>query len=188
MTGRIFLKALLVAAISGLGFAAGGTTTAKASGYPQVIRIGVGKTMHNRRIKLGINKSVVVEVVDGVRDVLVSNPKVADAVVRSARRVYIMAGDKPGQTNVFLFGRSGRQVANFELSIELDTSDLTRMLRSMLQTRAIRASSVNGMSSCRVKSPRRPTASGRSIWQRGSPATPPRSCPCSPCAVRNRSI
>jgi len=144
MTGRFFLNALLVAAIGGIGALPAATIQAEAGNYTQSIRIGAGKSLTNQRLKLGVNKSVVVEVVDGVRDVLVSNPKVADAVVRSARRVYIMGGEVPGQTNIFLFGRNGRQIANFELTVELDTSDLTRMLRSMLETSTIRASSVNG--------------------------------------------
>ena len=53
-------------------------------------------------IALGVSKSVVVDLPRDIRDVLVADPKIANAVVRSSRRAYII-GTAVGQTNVFFF-------------------------------------------------------------------------------------
>src|SRR5690606_36654764 len=42
-----------------------------------------------RAVKLGLNKSIVVDMPRDARDVLVSNPSVADAVIRTPRRIYL---------------------------------------------------------------------------------------------------
>ncbi len=115
-----------------------------AASYPQIIRIPPGKALANKRIKLGVNKSVVVELGEYAADVLVSNPEVADAVVRSSRQVYVMAGAKPGQTNVFVFGKGGRRLVNLEISIELDVNDLERSIRGHVEGSQVKAESVNG--------------------------------------------
>src|SRR5262249_43725324 len=65
-----------------------------------------------RFVALGVGKSIVVELSRDVRDVLVSNPKIANAVIRSSRRAYLIAGEV-GQTNIYFFDGEGRQIAGF---------------------------------------------------------------------------
>ncbi|WP_373237689.1 type II and III secretion system protein family protein [Cohaesibacter celericrescens] len=86
---------------------------------------------HGRNITVGLNKSIVIETPRDVRDVLVSSPTTADAVVRSARRVYII-GMKIGQANVVLFDGSGNQIASFEVNVTHDSGALTALLRRMI--------------------------------------------------------
>src|SRR3954451_24444742 len=57
---------------------------------------------NSRFVALGIGKSVVIDLPRDAKDVLVANPKVANAVVRSARRAYLIGADI-GQTNVYFF-------------------------------------------------------------------------------------
>ena len=53
---------------------------------------------NGRNIDVGLNKSVVIETPSDVRDVLVSSPAIADAVVRTPRRVYYSGHeDRAGQ-------------------------------------------------------------------------------------------
>ena len=59
-------------------------------------------TASSRFVPLGIGKSVVIDLPRDIKDVLVADPKIANAVVRSARRAYII-GAAVGQTNVFFF-------------------------------------------------------------------------------------
>src|SRR4051812_39860422 len=66
-------------------------------------------------IPLGIGKSVVIDLPRDVKDVLVADPKVANAVVRSARRAYLI-GVAVGQTNIFFFDAEGRQIAGYDLA------------------------------------------------------------------------
>jgi len=65
----------------------------------------------NQHITLGLNKAVVVELDTDAKDVLVSSPDIVDAVVKTPRRIFLMA-TKTGQTNAFFqvgnmnYGRS----------------------------------------------------------------------------------
>ena len=57
-------------------------------------------------LALGIGKSVVIDLPRDVKDVLVADPKIANAVIRSAQRAYII-GAAVGQTNVVFFDAVG---------------------------------------------------------------------------------
>ncbi len=94
--------------------------------YVKIEQGGVGKT--SRSIVLGLNKAAVVELPVAARDVLVSNPKIVDAVVRSATRTYLI-GLTVGQTNAFFFDDKGRQILNLEINVERDLTELRSALR-----------------------------------------------------------
>ena len=85
----------------------------------------------HRTVKVGLNKSVVVDLPRDARDILVSNPDIADAVIRTARRIYI-TGVAVGQSNVIVFDRAGNQVAFLDLEVERDTAGLSDMLRRLI--------------------------------------------------------
>jgi pilus assembly protein CpaC len=59
--------------------------------HQSVLRISErdGLPLH-RGIKLGRNKSMLVELPGELRDVIVSNPEIVDAVVQSSNRVYLI--------------------------------------------------------------------------------------------------
>ena len=63
----------------------------------------------SQRIKLGLNKSVVIDLPADAYDILVANPAVADAVTRTSRRIYLF-GKAVGETNIFVFGPNGEQI------------------------------------------------------------------------------
>ena len=52
-----------------------------------------------------------------------SNPVIADAVIRTPRRIYV-TGVAVGQSNVIVFDRAGQQIVSLELEVERDTVDL----------------------------------------------------------------
>src|SRR5262249_40079324 len=83
-----------------------------------------------RPISLGIGKSIVVDLPRDVRDVLVSNPKIANAVVRSSRRAYLIGNDI-GQTNIYFFDNEGKQIAGFDIAVTRDLNGLRATLRQM---------------------------------------------------------
>ena len=80
-----------------------------------------------RYLSLGIGKSVVVDFPQDVKDVLVADPKIANAVVRSARRAYII-GAAVGQTNVVFFDAEGQQVAAYDIAIKRDLNGVRQAL------------------------------------------------------------
>ena len=66
-----------------------------------------------------------------VKDVLVADPKIANAVVRSAQRAYII-GAAVGQTNVVFFDAAGQQVAAYDIAVKRDLNGVRAALRHTL--------------------------------------------------------
>lgn len=86
---------------------------------------------NSRFLALGIGKSSVVELPEDAKDVLVADPKIANAVVRSARRAYLI-GVAAGQTNVIFFNGDGRQIAAYDIEVGRDSGGLRDAIRKML--------------------------------------------------------
>ena len=80
---------------------------------------------------LGVSKSVVIDLPRDIKDVLVADPKIANAVVRSSRRAYII-GIKQGQTNVFFFDAQGKQIAGFDIAVTRDLNGIRAALKQVL--------------------------------------------------------
>src|SRR6185369_8312020 len=80
---------------------------------------------------LGIGKSVVVDFPQDVKDVLVADPKIANAVVRSSKRAYIV-GAAVGQTNVVFFDADGQQVASYDIAVKRDLNGVRAALKQTL--------------------------------------------------------
>lgn len=97
--------------------------------------------IEGRVINLGLNKSMVIDLPDDIRDVLVSNPAIADAVVRNNRKIYLI-GMSVGEANVFLFGDGNRQIAHFELVVGRDTVGLEKTLAEVIPDSHIKAQSL----------------------------------------------
>lgn len=79
----------------------------------------VSNDSKSRYVALVINKSIALELAADVTDVLVANPDIADAVLRSNRRAYVIA-KKLGQTNVYFYGAHGRQIEGLNINIGED--------------------------------------------------------------------
>ena len=79
-------------------------------------------------LPLGISKSVVVDIPGDIKDVLVADPKIANAVVRTSRRAYII-GVAVGQTNVYFFDAEGKQLMAFDIAVTRDLNGLRAGLK-----------------------------------------------------------
>jgi pilus assembly protein CpaC len=112
--------------------------TPGADGGLRVAR-GEGRTV--RPIELGAGSSVYVDLPEDVRDVLVSNPEVADAIVRTPRRVFLL-GVAPGQTNIILFNAAGSSIATFEMRVARDVTGVTNAILELMPESRIRISSM----------------------------------------------
>lgn len=93
---------------------------------PQVAASDAGSTF----VPLGVGKSVVIDLPGDVKDVLVADPNIANAVIRSARRAYLI-GVKVGQTSVYFFDAQGRQLAGFDIAVTRDLNSARAVLRRM---------------------------------------------------------
>jgi len=96
----------------------------------------------NQHITLGLNKAVVVELDADAKDVLVSSPDIVDAVVKTPRRIFLMA-TKTGQTNAFFFDGAGHQISSLDIRVERDVSDLAQMMKDDLPNSAVKVSAIN---------------------------------------------
>ena len=134
------LPATMAAAIGLLilGAHASGLLEAKAAGKSA----GVTASTATQRVKLGLNKSVVIDLPSDAYDILVANPAVADAVTRTARRIYLF-GKSVGQTNIFIFGANGEEIVSLDLEVERDISGLEANLRRFIPESDIRVEIVS---------------------------------------------
>ena len=73
----------------------------------------------HQRLTLSVDKAAVVQLDSDARDVLVSNPDLVDAVVRTPRRIFLLA-TKVGQTNAFFFDAQGKQILALDIRVEKD--------------------------------------------------------------------
>ena len=132
-----FLPKLVIAAAALLAAGAMAPATAAEPG------LGAGATISEleassvvRSVKVGLNKSLVIDLPRDARDILVSNPIIADAVIRTPRRIYV-TGVAVGQSNVIVFDRAGQQIVSLELEVERDSSTLLRMLHRLIPDSSI---------------------------------------------------
>ncbi|TPI42784.1 type II and III secretion system protein family protein [Mesorhizobium sp. B3-1-9] len=119
-----------------LGTGAPGLVEAKAAGA------GVSASVATQRVKLGLNKSVVIDLPSDAYDILVANPAVADAVTRTARRIYLF-GKAVGETNIFVFGPNGEQIVSLDLAVERDVAGLEDYLKRFIPSSQIKVELLN---------------------------------------------
>ncbi len=91
---------------------------------------------------LGLNKSTVVELDTAAADVVITNPEIADAVVQTSKRI-IFRGVEVGQTNAFIFDKSGNQLLNLEIRVEQDLSALETMIERYVPDARVSVAAVN---------------------------------------------
>jgi pilus assembly protein CpaC len=127
--------ALLVTALALAGGIAAGVAPVSAQAQ-------VATQSAHQRVQLGLNKSIVIDLPRDAYDILVANPSVADAVTRTARRIYLF-GKQVGETNIFVFGPNGEQIASFDLVIERDVSGLREHLKRFVPGSDINVELVN---------------------------------------------
>lgn len=111
-------------------------------GHKSVLVIAENAALpQKRKINLGLDKSMMIELPVDVRDVLVSNPEVVDAVVQTSRRIYLLAKDV-GEANAFFLGADGQKILLLEISVSRDLATLDEMLNSLIPGSKIKVTTV----------------------------------------------
>ena len=108
----------------------------------RVIAISTHGASTHQRVVLSLDKAAVVQLDTDARDVLVSNPDLVDAVVRTPRRIFLLA-TKVGQTNAFFFDAQGKQILSLDIRVEKDVEDLATLLKDSLPNSAIQVRAMN---------------------------------------------
>jgi pilus assembly protein CpaC len=94
-----------------------------------------------RFLPLGIGKSVVIDLPRDIKDVLVADPKIANAVVRSSQRAYII-GAAVGQTNIVFFDAAGQQIAAYDIAVTRDLNGVRAAFKQLMPNSDIRIEGV----------------------------------------------
>jgi pilus assembly protein CpaC len=140
-TMRTFtIRALSFAAVTALTLNPA-LTPVVASDYRLPAHMAADGQANARFLSLGIGKSVVIDLPRDIKDVLVADPKIANAVVRSSQRAYII-GAAVGQTNIVFFDGNGQQIAAYDIAVTRDLNGVRAALRQMMPNSDIRIEGV----------------------------------------------
>jgi pilus assembly protein CpaC len=136
--------AVWVVAAAALALSAGANASRHREPTPQkVLNVSThGSGPAHQRITMALDKAALVQLDADARDVLVSNPEIVDAVVRTPRRIFLLAM-KTGQTNAFFFDAAGHQILSIDIRVERDTTDLDSMIHENFPGSNIHVSAMN---------------------------------------------
>lgn len=128
-------------AISTFFFITGFMGTISDARTQEIVRLSE-QSSGTQSLNLGLDKSIVVELPSDAGDILVANPGVADAIMRTPQRLYVF-GKQVGQTNIFAFDKSGGTVATLNIQVERDVSSLASNLKKFLPGSNITVEMIN---------------------------------------------
>jgi pilus assembly protein CpaC len=114
------------------------TPAAAVDAAAGVVTPGPGITHH---LQMGVGKSVIVDLPSEANEIFVGDPTIANAIVRSTKRLYI-DGMKNGQTSIFALDKNGNQIAVFEISVGRDIVELTELLNAAIPGNDIQVKTV----------------------------------------------
>ena len=110
--------------------------SASAGDYGASVAGGAG-----RLVRIGLNKSIVIKLPGEARDVLVGNPDIVDAVVRTRNTAYLFARAL-GQTNIFFFDKNGQQILSLDLEVAQDTIALQKLIQRTIPGSRIKVDTI----------------------------------------------
>ncbi|MFZ5668438.1 MAG: type II and III secretion system protein family protein [Pseudomonadota bacterium] len=105
-----------------------------AGGAPaagSTVRVDLTAGGASQNLSLPRGKSAVIELPVDVRDILITNPAVADAVLRTPRRIFVL-GMATGQTDAILFDASGRRILSLNIRVDADAGALADTINRVL--------------------------------------------------------
>ena len=142
MLNRFFVWTLLVISLlvtQALMTGYANQALANNKSYLKISKAAIGKS---QTVKVGLNKSMVIDLPGDAHDILVASPTVADAITRTSRRIYIF-GRQVGSTNIFIFDSAGRQLLSIDLLIERDITGLEANLAKYVPGSDVKVEIVN---------------------------------------------
>ena len=119
------MKTLIAAGL--LGLAAFIPSIQQASA--QTLRVMNGAA--SSKLKVPMNRAVVVESDEAFAELSIANPGIADISTLSERSIYVL-GKAPGRTTLTLLAPDGSLITNVEVQVTPDISELKERLREVL--------------------------------------------------------
>jgi pilus assembly protein CpaC len=112
------------------------TASPSLAAGPTSLRISSSETGLTQHVSVGVNKSLIVDLPTDVREVIVSQPSIVSASMRSKRRA-IIQGNTPGDTNIFFLDAKGQQISVLEVSAVKDSSTLSATIARLVPGSAV---------------------------------------------------
>ncbi len=122
------------AALAGVALAAAtvgiaATPVAAKTGASQAMTATTSGVVKN--LQMGVGKSTIVDLPEEAAEIYVGDPKIANAIVRSAKRIYVSAVAN-GQTSIFALAKDGRKIAIIDVSVGRDVGELSSLLNAAI--------------------------------------------------------
>ena len=95
------------------------------------LRIAQGEIGRTQYVEIGVNKSIIIDLPVEAGEVIISQPSVANAIMRTKTRAVIQ-GISAGETNIFFLDPSGAGIAIIEISVAQDSSGLAATINRLL--------------------------------------------------------
>lgn len=136
MTTPLRLPGFILSLLSGACLASAtlyGSVPARANpaATSPVLTIGPNEAAVSRRVELSKGRSLIIDLPRDAKEVFVANPAVANAVVRSSRKLFLIGIDN-GATSIFVMDAEGRQIAALDVTIARDINVLRQSLQQSL--------------------------------------------------------
>ncbi len=94
-------------------------------------------------LNLPKGRSAVIDLPADAADVFVSNPAVADAILRTPRRIFVLGVDA-GQSDAIFFDASGRQILNLQIRVDASTDHLADAVARLFPDSKVEVQSLAG--------------------------------------------
>ncbi len=134
--GRRLVPAMLLIVALAMG---NGPAAAQGGAIPPASDQGAGV----RTVELTTTKAMNIDLPRDARDVLIADPLVADIVIKSPRRAYVI-GLKAGDTNAFFLDEEGNRILQMDIRVEKDLTALRKALSDLLPGTELAVRSING--------------------------------------------
>lgn len=115
---------------------------ASAGDNASVVKVDLAAGAAAQSLALPAGRSAVVELPVDARDVLVSNPAVAEAVLRTPRRIYVM-GVKSGVSDAVFFDAAGRRILTLSIRVDQNTSALADTINRVVPDSQVKVDAIN---------------------------------------------
>src|ERR1700734_1322886 len=123
-------------------------STVRAADGDDFARMGAMPAAAPQPLQMGVGQSVIRDLPEEAGEIYVGDPTVANAIVRTAKRIYI-SGVANGHTSIFALAKDGRRIAFFQVSVGRAIGELTALLDVAIPGNEIRVRTSRTQSSSR---------------------------------------
>jgi pilus assembly protein CpaC len=105
------------------------------------LQTGAADSAAGRSIDMGIGRSIIVDLPRDAKEVFVGNPAIANAVVRSSRKLFVI-GVAAGSTTIIALDAEGNQIAALEMQVGREPGLLQKTMKAAIPNADIRIANI----------------------------------------------